>query len=1332
MKEAYKPKNKNFQSDLAQYNLIGGKLRLPSSTSTQKPDPISISSTLDDNETYEITLPEYDNHGNPLVFQWSVKGGELEQLIPGKFNGIRFIPPFVDKPTDFNLVLWVGNTKGNIAEGVISITVNPTGANTTYVSVQAEDLNIRNVRTDEARIGWERGNGDKVLVTVTPCGKSISHPINGQDYGEDDDYSSAPKIGSSRIVYEGFGNHVDVTGLEADHCYDVKLYEFNGSGANTVYLTENAPQESFRTRDNLALDFDWDPAIIVEDEPVDFDWISSTGSLSTENWTFEGGTPHTDNGNANGIIFHDPGIYTVTLTGYSGINDQTITIEKEIEVLAFDDFAPDFYFASTEVFPETCEPGQEVLVDWNISNQGVDHGKVTYVNYYFSEDNVLDTDDEVIAFQEPDDYQGNILSGGNSIKGSRYLEVPTGALAGTRYILCEIESEAPLSGSAENDFTNNVFAIPVQIEIQLGDIAINSISLSQNYVKSGEDFVIEILTENVGNVSYGYGGPNIDLKWYLSYDDQLSIDDGDVNLFLNIEGGYGGGFKLEKLKDIGDTFLYGRTVSVNKNLEDGEYFILVRLDIDDVLPEENEFNNFYVIPITVDNQNQPLVQAHDLMMVGKTNNSVSLSWRRGDGDGNILMASKNIQPMSPLDDSVYIFSTNWPDSPDVLNENGHVQYDRRALYIGTDSVVTVTGLSPDESWIFSLYEYDNTGGIYDYLQRGEELLYTYIDSSSSVNYDILYDRSALGGNIRMSAFQVYSKDSLMLAIGTKGIVYRSEDYGQSFSLTKIDFNNPQLQMLEVKNNVVIAEYGAHNYNGVIMSLDFGKTWQRIQVREEIDVIRAIHSFNSNQILVSAEISLDEKRIYKSVNQGVTWGSVYTTNSTIFDIKEQPNGIIWAVGVEGTFIKSYDQGLTWTDVNHNIPINEDLIEITITSNTIAYLRTQESIYKTSDSGLNWNVVYDNYPFLTQSGDHLYFTSDSHGYISYQNSGIWSILETNDGGDTWSELINLGANSFTDMNFDSNNKLALCFNKIITTDACSLNSFYFDFDQDGFGNSDISVVDCIHPFGYVTNDLDCDDNNALVNPDMNEICDNLDNDCDLSVDESDCSICEKFNVAYDIQESFEGNYGRWLQSTSDDFDWILGQDSTATGGTGPTSAIDSSSYLFVEATGNLNSSAVLVSACYDLIDGNAVDYMLGLHMYGTGCGLFTLEISIDQGTTWTLLESYNGDQGNEWLELQGSLNAFLGYEVMFRITANTTSNDNGDIAIDHFRVVERCPELHYANEVPLDDGYYKAKTAVISAGTIDSNSNIHYKAERYVKLVPGFHARELFISNIETVH
>ncbi|HHM21716.1 MAG TPA: T9SS type A sorting domain-containing protein [Bacteroidetes bacterium] len=67
---------------------------------------------------------------------------------------------------------------------------------------------------------------------------------------------------------------------------------------------------------------------------------------------------------------------------------------------------------------------------------------------------------------------------------------------------------------------------------------------------------------------------------------------------------------------------------------------------------------------------------------------------------------------------------------------------------------------------------------------------------------------------------------------------------------------------------------------------------------------------------------------------------------------------------------------------------------------------------------------------------------------------------------------------------------------------LNTYFLDFDNDGYGDINAQFFTCLNspPTGYVTQPGDCDDTNPDINPDMAEMCDGLDNDCNGLVDDA----------------------------------------------------------------------------------------------------------------------------------------------------------------------------------------------------------------------------------------
>jgi uncharacterized delta-60 repeat protein len=66
---------------------------------------------------------------------------------------------------------------------------------------------------------------------------------------------------------------------------------------------------------------------------------------------------------------------------------------------------------------------------------------------------------------------------------------------------------------------------------------------------------------------------------------------------------------------------------------------------------------------------------------------------------------------------------------------------------------------------------------------------------------------------------------------------------------------------------------------------------------------------------------------------------------------------------------------------------------------------------------------------------------------------------------------------------------------TFEDIALQTWYEDFDGDGFGNPDVSVQAATQPEGYVSDNTDCDDNNATIYPGAPVVCyDGIDQNCD----------------------------------------------------------------------------------------------------------------------------------------------------------------------------------------------------------------------------------------------
>jgi hypothetical protein len=80
-----------------------------------------------------------------------------------------------------------------------------------------------------------------------------------------------------------------------------------------------------------------------------------------------------------------------------------------------------------------------------------------------------------------------------------------------------------------------------------------------------------------------------------------------------------------------------------------------------------------------------------------------------------------------------------------------------------------------------------------------------------------------------------------------------------------------------------------------------------------------------------------------------------------------------------------------------------------------------------------------------------------------------------------------------------------NGTIDDNAVDCTDWYPDFDGDGFGDMGSPPdCDCSQPPGYVDNNLDCDDGNSGTHPGATEVCNDVDDDCNGTIDDNavDC--------------------------------------------------------------------------------------------------------------------------------------------------------------------------------------------------------------------------------------
>ncbi|HJN74626.1 MAG TPA: MopE-related protein [Myxococcota bacterium] len=267
-----------------------------------------------------------------------------------------------------------------------------------------------------------------------------------------------------------------------------------------------------------------------------------------------------------------------------------------------------------------------------------------------------------------------------------------------------------------------------------------------------------------------------------------------------------------------------------------------------------------------------------------------------------------------------------------------------------------------------------------------------------------------------------------------------------------------------------------------------------------------------------------------------------------------------------------------------------------------------------------------------------------------------------------------------------------------DALDADTWYADSDSDSYGDATSTTESCDQPSGYVDDDDDCDDTDADINPDAEDVCDGVDNDCDGTTD----------------------------------------PDGVDSDGDGTYNCIDSSVWDYDFSTGSLADWSII-----DLGGSNTPNWGIsGSYVYEASNAASTLLLGPDLGEleTWTFTaNAYMGGAATDYLGLvfdyQDSSNYWIarvndptGYYSRFSPTGRVelyqcasgscsvvASDDTIDFTISYSQVVVMAVSVDGADITVSWDGTdvltHTASSSPVGAGTIgffayDNDSGSYY--------------------------
>ncbi len=235
-------------------------------------------------------------------------------------------------------------------------------------------------------------------------------------------------------------------------------------------------------------------------------------------------------------------------------------------------------------------------------------------------------------------------------------------------------------------------------------------------------------------------------------------------------------------------------------------------------------------------------------------------------------------------------------------------------------------------------------------------------------------------------------------VGRQGTVLYTEDGGDSWmplssgtteDLLAVDFHHPNFGAVTGANGVVLVSY------------DRGNSWDISDIGDQelwcVDLYDFYGIFGGDELTnVLGDSELE------SVSGG--WSQVaspasHDLNAIVFI--DADTGYI--AGDGGTLLKTIDAGLTWQ--NTNVPMTEDLSDLSIFGNAIYLCGGEESVHRSLDYGQTWQTLKSN-PGSFWEFTKIQFTSEEKGFV-LGYVGVEEFLTTTDYGSTWQAVPNLPA-------------------------------------------------------------------------------------------------------------------------------------------------------------------------------------------------------------------------------------------------------------------------------------------------------------------------------------
>lgn len=234
----------------------------------------------------------------------------------------------------------------------------------TIPTIAASNVIVTKADGKELTLGWNNGNGQRRIVVAKQNAALTGLPVNGTDYTANEIFGNGATLANGEfVVYNGTGNTTVVKGLAPGTNYQFRIFEYDGTLSNTLYLTNLFGQASGTTAATPTVQTGTVTASNVLATSMNLSWVSGNGRArivvikqgSAVNATLQDFTTYTANsdfgsgqqiGSGNFVLSSGPDLFT-------SVHNLQANTTYHIAIFEYNGFNQPLYLSPAKTFSFT-------------------------------------------------------------------------------------------------------------------------------------------------------------------------------------------------------------------------------------------------------------------------------------------------------------------------------------------------------------------------------------------------------------------------------------------------------------------------------------------------------------------------------------------------------------------------------------------------------------------------------------------------------------------------------------------------------------------------------------------------------------------------------------------------------------------------------------------------------------------------------------------------------------------------------------------------------------------------------------------------------------------